>query len=137
MTKDIWINLPCKDVPKSTAFFKSIGFTLNTHYGNGEDSASFMIGDKNVVLMLFSETTFQNFTGNKISDTRTGSEVLFSISAESRTEVDELTEKAQIAGGTVFGKPSDIQGWMYGSGFTDLDGHRWNILYMDMSKMPS
>lgn len=136
MTKDLWINLPVKDVVKSTAFFKHIGFTLNTHYGNGENSASFMIGDKNIILMLFSEKTFENFTGNKIADTKAGSEVLFSISAESKTEVDELSEKVIQAGGTVFSKPSEVQGWMYGSGFSDLDGHKWNILFMDMANMP-
>lgn len=136
MTKEIWFNLPCRDVTRSTAFFKSIGFTLNTHYNNNGDSASFMIGNKNIVLMLFSEAAFENITGNKIADTKAGTEVMFSISAESPAEVDELTEKARIAGATVFGKPSEVQGWMYGSGFTDLDGHRWNVLFMDMSKMP-
>jgi hypothetical protein len=61
--------------------------------------------------------------------------VLLSIDAESKAEVDELTKKATKAGGTVFGEPAEHQGWRYGCGFTDLDGHRWNVLYMGMSKM--
>ncbi len=86
--------------------------------------------------MLFSEAMFANFTQHEITDTNKSTEVLISIDAENRAEVDELSKKAEAAGGTVFGKPSEIQGWMYGCGFTDLDGHRWNVLHMDMSKMP-
>lgn len=136
MTKDIWINLPVKDVAKSSEFFKQMGFTFNPQYGNGPQSASLLMGDKKVVVMLFEESLFKNFTGNRIADTKLGTEVLLSISAESREEVDELAKKAEAAGGIVFGKPGESQGWMYGCGFSDLDGHRWNVLYMDFSKMP-
>ncbi|NUM77034.1 extradiol dioxygenase [candidate division KSB1 bacterium] len=136
MTKELWINLPVKDVNKSREFFTKIGFTLNPHYGNSDESASFLVGSKSIVVMLFAEAAFKNFTRHEIADTTKGTEVLLSIDAESRAEVDELARKAEQAGGTVFGKPGEHQGWMYGCGFTDLDGHRWNVLYMDMSKMP-
>jgi hypothetical protein len=65
-----------------------------------------------------------------------GTEVLSSIGAESREEVDEMLRKAVDAGGTVFSESQEKDGWMYGCGFADLDGHRWNALFMDMSKMP-
>lgn len=136
MTKDIWINLPVKNVVKSTEFFKALDFTFNTQYGNSPQSASLLVGDKKVVVMLFEESVFRSFTGNDLADTKNGTEVLLSISAESREEVDELAKKAEAAGGIVFGKPGESQGWMYGCGFADLDGHRWNVLYMDFSKMP-
>ena len=136
MTKEFWVNLPVKDVKRSRDFFTEIGFTLNQRYGNSDESASFLIGDKNVVLMLFSEPIFKGFTSNEISDTRRASEVLFSIDAETREEVDALAKRVRDAGGTIFGGPGEKQGWMYGFGFTDPDGHRWNVLYMDMSKMP-
>jgi len=61
---------------------------------------------------------------------------LISIDAESREEVDEWAKKVTAAGGNVFAQPAENQGWMYGCAFADLDGHRWNVLYMDMSKMP-
>ncbi|HEY0029285.1 MAG TPA: VOC family protein, partial [Bacteroidia bacterium] len=86
--------------------------------------------------MLFAEAIFKGFTRAGIADTKQGSEVLFSFDAESREEVDEMAKRVEAAGGTIFGKPSDVQGWMYGCGFTDPDGHRWNVLHMDMSKMP-
>jgi hypothetical protein len=89
-----------------------------------------------VVLNLFPEAMIKNFMGHTITDTKQSNEVLFSIGASSREEVDSLAKKAVEAGGTLYGKPSEHDGWMYGCGFVDLDGHRWNVLYMDMSKMP-
>ncbi|WP_074727780.1 MULTISPECIES: VOC family protein [Paenibacillus] len=85
--------------------------------------------------MLFPEPVFKNFTGNEIADPKQSSEVLFSIDAESRGEVDEIAKRAVEAGGMIFSEPAEHQGWMYGCGFADLDGHRWNALYMDMSKL--
>jgi hypothetical protein len=135
-TKDIWINLPVKDVSKSKEFFSKLGFSFGHEYGNGIDSAGILVGSKKTVVMLFSEPTFKGFIKREIADTELGTEVLFSFDAESKEEVDEIAKKVIEAGGTLFSEPSEIQGWMYGLGFIDLDGHRWNALYMDMSKMP-
>ena len=88
-------------------------------------------------MMLFKEAAFKNFTGNKITDSNQSTEVLFSIDAETREEVDEMVEKVVKAGGTIYAEAGDNDNWMYGCGFADLDGHRWNVLYMDMSKMPT
>ncbi|MGZ3863999.1 MAG: VOC family protein [Bacteroidia bacterium] len=136
MTKDLWINLPVKDVKKSREFFTKIGFTASTQHGNGPDSAGMIIGNKNIVIMLFAEHIFKGFSQNDLIDTNKGNEVLISFDAESREEVDEIAHKAVEAGGKLFSKPAEHQGWMYGCAFTDLDGHRWNVLYMDMSRMP-
>lgn len=136
MTKELWINLPVKDVKKSKEFFTKLGFAFTSKYGNTEHSACFTVGTKDIVFMLFEENMFKGFTRNNLTDTKKSTEVLFSFDAESREEVDELAKKAETAGGIVFGKPGENQGWMYGCGFSDLDGHRWNVLYMDMSKMP-
>jgi predicted lactoylglutathione lyase len=136
MTKELWINLPVKDVKKSREFFTKIGFTQNTHFPETEQMSSIFAGSKNIVIMLCAEAVFQGFTQHKLPDTKQSSEVLFSFDAESREEVDELAEKVKAAGGNVFAQPGDNQGWMYGFAFADLDGHRWNALYMDMSKMP-
>ena len=135
MINDIWINLPVKNIEKSKIFFAELGFEFNKNYGNSPTSACLLIGQKNVVVMLFEESIFKNFTQHEVSDTKQGNEVLFSIGAESREEVDEIARKANEAGGTVFAKPGEKDGWLYGCGFCDLDGHRWNVLYMDMSKM--
>lgn len=134
MPESLWINLPVKDVAISRDFFTQIGFKLNTQYGNSEHSASFFAGK--MVVMLFNETTFKSFTRNELTDTKQGTEVLFSIGAASKEDVDEIAKKVTEAGGTVFSEPAESQGWMYGCAFLDPDGHRWNSLYMDMSKMP-
>ena len=136
MTKEIWINLPVKDVKRSKEFFTSLGFSFDSSYMDNDEGASLVIGDKGVIVMLFKESAFENFTGNKITDSKLSTEVLFSIDAESREEVDEMVDKILKAGGTIYAKAGEHDGWMYGCGFADLDGHRWNVLYMDMSKMP-
>jgi len=136
MTKEIWINLPVKNIEKAKAFFAALGFEFNKNFGNSPTSACLLIGSKNVIVMLFEEPAFKSFIQYEIADTTKGSEVLFSIDAESREEVDEMVKKVVDAGGTVFATPGEKGGWMYGCGFCDLDGHRWNMLYMDMSKMP-
>ena len=136
MTKDLWINLPVKDVKKSREFFTRIGFTQNAHFAETEQMSSLFVGAKNLVIMLCAELVFQGFTKNNIADAKNATEVLFSFDAESRQEVDELVEKVKTAGGTVWAEPGENQGWMYGFGFSDLDGHRWNVLHMDLSKMP-
>lgn len=135
MTSEIWINLPVKNVAKSLAFFMQIGFKLNLEHGSSNESASFLVGKKGVVVMLFDEITFSRFAGNPISDVKLGTEVLFSIDAESREDVDEMAKKVILAGGAVYGGPTENYGWLYGCGFTDLDGHRWNVMYMDLEKM--
>ncbi|MDD5094677.1 MAG: extradiol dioxygenase [Dehalococcoidia bacterium] len=137
MAKDLWINLPVKDIRKSKEFFIKIGFPLHSGPGNMDHSASFSLGDNRVIVMLFSQQMFESFTQDRIADTKQGTEVLFSLGAETREEVDEMANKAARAGGTIFAKPQEREGWMYGCGFADLDGHRWNVLYMDPSKMPN
>lgn len=135
MTKELWLNLPVKDIAKSKEFFTQLGFSFNTEHGDSDESACLLVGAKNVVVMLFAESMFQGFTKNEIADTAKGTEVLLSFDAESKEEVDEFAQKAAAAGGTIFSEPAEIQGWMYGCAFSDLDGHRWNALYMDMGKM--
>jgi len=136
MSKQLWINLPVKDLKRSREFFAALGFSFNSQYPNNDEAVSLVVGDNQIIVMLFPESTFSSFTGNAVADTKQGTEVLLSLDAASVEEVDEIASKAEQAGGAVYGKPGWQGGWMYGCGFTDLDGHRWNMLYMDQSKMP-
>lgn len=135
MENNLWINLPVKDISKSNAFFTELGFILNPEFSS-KDASTFIVGDNKVVVMLSEEPAFKGFAQSEIADTSKGTEVLFSIGASNHKEVDEMATKAVKAGGKVFAEPGAKDGWMYGCGFSDLDGHRWNSLYMDMSKMP-
>ena len=135
MTKQIWLNLPVEDALKSKDFFSQLGFQF-LEERTTPDSACMIVGESNFVVMLFAKDMFQNFIQHQITDTKQSSEFLISIDAENREEVDAIAQNVKAAGGTVFAEPAENQGWMYGCGFSDLDGHRWNVLYMDFSKMP-
>ncbi len=136
MTRELWLNMTVREPERSKEFYTQLGFQLNEKYTSQDGSFSLIVGDNQVVLMLFPESVFRGFAGNTVANSWQSTEVLFSLGANSRDEVDELAMKAELAGGTVFSKPGERDGWMYGCGFTDPDGHRWNALYMDMSKMP-
>ena len=135
MNGEFWINSFSKDLIKSKDFFNKIGFTLNAKHSTNE-MLSMFIGSKNIVFNLFPESMFKSFVDTNLCDTKSTSEVLFSIGANSIQEVDDWAQKVKSAGGQLFGGPGFKEGWMYGFGFVDIDGHRWNILYMDISKMP-
>ncbi|MBS1565188.1 MAG: VOC family protein [Bacteroidetes bacterium] len=135
MAKDFWLSLPVKDIRKSREFFTRLGFQFNDQY-KSDNSACLLVGEKKVVVMLFEEPAFKGFISRDICDTQQGTEVLLSFDAKSKEEVDQLVEKVIAAGGKSNHKPSEMTGWMYGCVFSDIDGHRWNILHMDMSRQP-
>lgn len=134
MTKELWLNLPVKDLQKSKEFFTKIGFKFDKN--PTDEMAAMKIGTKQIAVMLCTESLFSGFIKGPVSDTSKGSEIIISFDAESREEIDELAKKVTDAGGTLFGEPAESQGWLYGFGFTDLDGHKWNGLYMDFGKLP-
>ncbi|MEQ8627261.1 VOC family protein [Ekhidna sp.] len=131
MEQELWLNLPVKDLEKSRAFFTSLGFEPTR---DAPRMIGFEIGK--VPVMMVEEAQLQLYTQHKVSDTTKGSEFLISVSAPNRAYVDEITNKIKDAGGSVYSEPQEIQGWMYGMAMVDLDGHRWNIIYMDWDKMP-
>jgi predicted lactoylglutathione lyase len=135
MIKEIWLNLPVKDVDKTKDFFSRIGFSPNSERDCAE-MVGFEIGRKKMSVMFVAEDVFREFSQAEIPDPQTGSQILISFDAESREEVDETARKVFEAGGMIFGAPAEIQGWMYGFGFADLDGHRWSMVYMDSAQMP-
>lgn len=134
MATQVFINLPVKDLGKSMAFFNSLGFSFNPQFSD-EKAASMIIAD-NIFAMLLTEAYFSTFTKKPVSDAKTSIEVLIAIDAASREEVQQLVAKAQQAGGLIYADPQD-HGWMYQHGFADLDGHQWEIVYMDASQLPA
>lgn len=134
--KAIWINLPVKNLKQSRTFFNTIGFRENPMHEKAEHMTTFHIGENDFVMGLFPGASFKTISGNEISDTDKGTEVLINIDAQSKKEVDDMAETVRRAGGKIFAEPAESQGWMYAFGFEDLDGHRWSMLYMDMEKMP-
>ena len=133
MAKKIFINLPVKNLQKSIGFFTRLGFTFNAQFT--DDKATCMIIGENIFAMLLVEERFKDFTKKEISDATKTTEVLIAIDAESRENVDEMVRNAIAAGGSTYTDPSD-DGWMYGHSFADLDGHQWEVLYMDENAIP-
>ena len=130
MPKDFWLSLPVKDLTRSKDFFTKLGFTFTGGPGNTPTSAPLLVSSKNVVIMLFEEPAFRGFVNQEIADTKVACEVLLSIDAASKEEVDEMARKAVEAGGQTNHKPYEMKGPMYGCIFSDPDGHKWNVLYM-------
>lgn len=123
----IFVNLPIKDMARSQAFFRSLGYEFNPQFTN-EQGAALVLGE-NLFVMLLVEPFFQTFTHKTIVDAHQSVEVLVCLSCSSREEVDALVRKARDAGATVPNAAQD-HGFMYGHGFTDLDGHVWELVHM-------
>lgn len=130
--QSIFINLPVKDLKKSTRFFKELGFVFNPQFS--DETTSCMIGSEHIFVLIMTEEKFKRFTKKDITDTSTSSEAIFCLSADSRAHVDGLVNSAVSAGGKTYRNPDD-HGFMYIWGFEDIDGHLWEIAYMDPSAL--
>ena len=124
----IFVNLAVKDLDRSKAFFDALGFSFNPQFTN-EQGASMIVND-GAFVMLLREDFFKTFTKRQVCDTRTHSEGLFALSCTSRAEVDQMVKTALAGGGQPAMDATD-HGFMYGWSFYDLDGHHWEVLWMD------
>lgn len=134
MSTKIFVNLPVKDLHRAMAFFTALGFKFNPQFT--DQNATCMIVNDDAFVMLLVESFFKGFTPKPVSDAHKSTEVLMCLSADSRAEVDAMVAKAVAAGGRTPNPPQD-HGFMYQHGFEDLDGHLWEVAYMDMAAMPA
>jgi len=128
MATQIFLNLPVKNLNASIEFFTQLGFRFNQQFT--DENATCMIVSDTIYVMLLVEPFFQSFTTKAIADATRSTEVIIALSADNREAVDTLVEKALAAGG----KPlKEIQNpeFMYARNFQDLDGHHWEVMYMD------
>jgi predicted lactoylglutathione lyase len=132
MATQIFVNLPVKDLNKSVEFFTRLGYRFNAQFT--DEKATCMIIGEDIYVMLLVEEYFKSFTKKDIADTTTSAEAIICLSAESREAVDAWVAKAVAAGATTPYEAQD-QGFMYGHGFQDLDGHLWETMYMDPSAL--
>ena len=133
LARKIFVNLAVKDMERSQAFFRALGFSFNPQFTNEQGAC--MVISEDIYAMLLVEPFFQTFTKKPVADARKSTEVLVCLSCDSREEVDALVKKALAAGGTAPNAPQD-HGFMYGHGFEDLDGHVWELVWMDPSAVP-
>ena len=133
MGRKIFVNLPIKNMERSKAFFGALGFGFNPQFTN--DQGACMVISDDIFAMLLVESFFQTFIKKPISDAKKATEVLVCLSCESRAEVDEMVKKAVAAGGSAPNQPQD-HGFMYAHGFEDVDGHMWELAWMDPTAAP-
>lgn len=130
MATKIFVNLPVKNLNDSVEFFNKLGFTFNPQFT--DETASCMVVSDDIFVMLLTHEKFKDFTPKEICDATKSTEVLVCLSRENREGVDEIVRNAVAAGGTTYNEPKDY-GFMYGHGFQDLDGHIWEVIYMEPS----
>ena len=133
MFQQIFVNLPIRDMARSQAFFRALGLTFDPRFTN-EQGACLEIAE-NVYAMLLVESFFQGFTQLPICDARKATEVLLALSVGQRADVEAVVQKAVAAGATAPRPPVD-HGFMLQHGFADLDGHQWEVFWMDMAAAP-
>jgi uncharacterized protein len=127
MNKQIFLNLPVADVPKSKAFFQALGYSFDPQFSG--DTAACVVISETIFVMLASHDKFREFTPKAICDTSQAVEFLINLTCESRQEVDDLVAKALAAGGTTYDQAEDL-GFMYSHSFVDLDGHGWGLFHL-------
>jgi len=128
MQTQIFVNLPVKNLLKSILFFTKLGYTFNPKFTN--DTATCMIISDTIFVMLLEEDVFKNFTKKPLADAFNITEAIICISVESKIKVDEIIKKALAEGGTSCNKKQD-HGFMYAHGFEDLDGHLWEVMWLN------
>jgi hypothetical protein len=128
MSTSIFVNLVVKDLQRSTDFYEALGYTRNEQFSD-ENATCIVVSDQ-IYVMLLVEKFFSTFTDKEIVDANTATEAILALSADSKTTVDALFDKALAAGGKPV-KETEDRGFMYSSSFQDPDGHQWEIVWMD------
>ena len=129
MSKMIFVNLPVTDLPRATAFYEAVGFTMNPMFSN--EMASCMAWSDAIFVMLLTHDFWKTFTGKTIPDAKESAQVLLCLSRDSQAEVDGIVAAAEGAGGAPDPTPRQEMDFMYGRSFEDPDGHIWEVMWMD------
>ena len=134
MAKQIFINLPVKDLQKSVDFYTALGFTINPQFS--DNTGKCMVWSENIFLMILSHEKFSGFATKPIADTKSKLAGLFSLSVDSTDEVNTIVNNGLKAGGL---EPHEMRdyGFMQQRSIEDFDGHTWEIFFMDLSKFPT
>ena len=126
-TKKIWANLTVEDLERTTRFYTELGFKFN---GSSKDLTSFFVGEDDFIIHFFLKDVLKSNVKGEIADLKYGNEVVFSLSASSKKEVDDWQSEVEKAGGTIISPAEEFGEGYYGFVFTDPDGHKFNVFYM-------
>ena len=126
-TKKVWANFSVQDLERTTTFYKQLGFKQN---GSSEQLTSFFLGEENFIIHFFLKDVLEPAMKGQIIDTRAGNEIIFTISADSKEDVNSWEKEVQQAGGTIVSRPEEFGEGYYGFVFADPDGHKFNVFQM-------
>ncbi|MCA6068139.1 VOC family protein [Chryseobacterium sp. RG1] len=130
----IYVNLPVQDVQKTREFWTKLGFSINEQFSD-EKAICVIMKEDHIYTMFLKEEFFQTFTDRPVTKGET-TQTLLAIGVNSREEVDNMVKTAIENGGSKYSEPQD-HGWMYQKAFSDLNGHQWEVMFADMSKLPT
>jgi predicted lactoylglutathione lyase len=126
-SKAIWANFSVQDLDRTTNFYKQLGFKPN---GSSNQLTSFFFGEQNFIIHFFLKDILEPAMKGPISDPKAGNEIIFTLSADSKGEVNNWEKEVREAGGTVVSKPEEFGEGYYGFVFADPDGHKFNVFHM-------
>ena len=126
--KKIWSNLSVNDLERTTKFYTELGFKSN---GNSKELTSFFVGENNFIMHFFLKDILKISIKGEIADSQNVNEVVFTLSAESKDQVDNWEKEVERAGGKIISKPEEFGKGYYGFVFADPDGHRFNVFFME------
>lgn len=126
-TKKIWANFSVRDLERTTNFYIQLGFKPN---GASEQLTSFFFGEENFIIHFFLKDVLEPAMKGPISDTANGNEIIFTLAADTREEVDSWEKEVRQAGGTIVTPPEAFGAGYYGFVFADPDGHKFNVFQM-------
>ena len=126
--RKLFVNIPVSDVQRAIVFFEALGFRFNPQFTDA--TATCMLVGEDAYFMLLNRERFAGFSARPVGDPGAQTNAMFALGVGSRAEVDELVHKAVAAGGTHAVDPQD-HGFMYGWSCYDLDGHHWEVCWMD------
>ncbi len=130
--KSIFVNLPIKDLERTRDFWTKLGFSFNEQFSD-DRALCLVLNDGLIYSMLITHEMFSTFTNRPIADNST-TQVLTAIEVDSREMVDKIVKLALENGATRYRESVD-HGWMYYDTFADLDGHQWEVMFTDLTKM--
>jgi len=128
--KKIWANLGVNDLECTAKFYNALGFKPNGKHSTTKELTSFLMSDDNFVMHFFLKDILEPAMKGKMADTQNVNEIIFTLSAESKAEVDQWAKEVEKAGGKNISAPEAFGEGYYGFVFADPDGHKFNVFYM-------
>jgi uncharacterized protein len=126
----IWANLGIKDVSRTIEFYSKLGFKPNEGHDKNKELTSFLFGNEDFVINFFLKDVLKESLKGELANLALGNEIIFTLWAESKEETDKWAKEVRDAGGTIFSEPEEFGKGYYGFGFSDPDGHKWNVFHM-------